>query len=313
VCCIIISIKDVIFCGTSIAAMMRFKAVLHDDATVTIPTIHLFDDIAHVVIMDDCGEEAVSLKQLMLENPPALSVATAIGIGLGNFLAGFHNWGLDRQASNHDFFDTNQQGRAISGFVTYGRIISTITGKDDLPALSNPLLDIPTSKIDIISKISSDRIHAINTSHETLTMGDFWPGNIMVRFSPNQNDGPPSLERIYILDWEVAKPGLAGLDIGQFCAEMHLLRRFNPTCEESVTAALNAFLESYRKGFEVDAELAKVAAVHVGAHLICWTPRIPWGSNELTREVVKEGIEYLVEGYTGTQDWLKRSLIRPLL
>lgn len=94
-----------------VAAMKSVKAILPSDAVVTVPTIHHFDDVAHVVIMDDCGIGALTLKQLMLENPPSLSVASTIGAGLGEFLGRLHKWGRDPQASNHAFFDTNQQGK----------------------------------------------------------------------------------------------------------------------------------------------------------------------------------------------------------
>jgi thiamine kinase-like enzyme len=161
--------------------------------------------------------------------------------------------------------------------------------------------------------LSSDKIHAINTSHQTLTMGDFWTGNIIVCLGDTNNDSQLSLERVYVLDWELAKPGLAGLDVGQFCAEMHLLRRFSPLCDESVTTTLNAFFEAYRNEFEVGVEIVKDAAVHVGAHLVAWTPRVPWGGKERTRDVVNEGVEYLVEGYTGTREWLGGSIVGPLL
>ena len=296
-----------------VAAMKFVKASLPSDAVVTVPTIHHFDEVANVVIMEDCGTGARTLKQLMLDEPPSLPVAIAIGAGLGEFLGRLHSRRLNPQAANHEFFDTNQQAKMLSGFATYGRLVTTLTDKDDIPALSDPPLDIDQSKLDIISSIAAHKIHAINTSHQTLTMGDFWPGNFMICLGPTTGDNPQSLQRVYVLDWELAKPGVAGLDVGQFCAEMHQLRRFSPTCHEPVTA-LNAFLKSYRNGFGADTvEIAKDAVVHIGAHLVAWTPRVPWGGKECTREVVVEGVDYLVEGYSGNQEWLGRSLVRPLL
>jgi len=121
------------------------------------------------------------------------------------------------------------------------------------------------------------------------------------------------LEWVYVLDWELAKPGLAGLDIGQFCAEMHLLRRFSPACGTSATTVLDAFLKTYRDAAGVGVGVAKDAIVHIGAHLVAWTPRVPWGSKERTREVVDEGVGYLVEGYAATQEWLRGSLVGRLV
>ena len=61
-------------------------------------------------------------------------------------------------------------------------------------------------------------------------MGDFWPGNMMVVL-----DGDRNLERIYVLDWELSRTGLPGADIGQFCAEIHLLRRFEADAKDSAS------------------------------------------------------------------------------
>ena len=66
---------------------MNSVSILPGDVVATVPTIHYFDDVAHVVIMDDCGVGAVTLKQLMLQNPPPVSVAKALGTGLGEFLS----------------------------------------------------------------------------------------------------------------------------------------------------------------------------------------------------------------------------------
>lgn len=292
--------------------MKAVKSILSDDAIATIPRIHLFDEAVHLIIMDDCGKSTLTLKQLMLQDPPPISIAHDIGKGLGEFLGRLHTWGVDPDASNHAYFDTNEQGKMVTGFVTYGRLVSTLSGKDNLSALTDPDLQIPQSKIDIISGIATKRINAVNTFHQTLTMGDFWPGNILVRLG-EENDHR-SLERIYVLDWELSKPGIAGLDVGQFTAEMHLLRRFSPAQDESVSAALSSFLKSYRASFSVvDEELARVAAVHVGAHLVTWTPRVPWGGKELTRQVVLEGTDYIVNGYQGTREWLEKSIVEPLL
>jgi 5-methylthioribose kinase len=139
--------------------------MLPTDTDVTVPTVHYFDDIAHVVIMDDCGIRSLTLKQLMLGNPPSSLIANAIGARLGEFLGRLHAWARDPQTSNLEFFDKNQQAKMMSGFITYSRLVSTLIGEDKPPALIDPPLDIAQSKIDVISISSSDKVHAINTSH----------------------------------------------------------------------------------------------------------------------------------------------------
>ena len=187
----------------------------------------------------------------------------------------------------------------MTGIITYCRPISTLTAKDTPPSLPTPL-QIPQSKIFIISTIASNKITVDSSSHhQTFTMGDFWPGNILVRSSPTGGD----LERIYVLDWELSKLGLVGLDVGQFTAEIYLLHRFNPSSSASIL--LTSFLNSYHLSTSPSEELAKIAATHVGAHLVAITPRIPpWNTNgrELTRSCWREliiswiGIEGVVRG-----------------
>lgn len=138
-------------------------------------------------------------------------------------------------------------------------------------------------------------------------MGDFWPGNIMVTINAEQTE----LTQIHILDWELAKPGLPGLDIGQFLAEMHLLRTFHPPCDYIASNIMTSFLESYYRKTPVDESLCRDAIVHVGAHLVTWTPRVPWGSTQKTKDMVEEGVKLLVDGYTGSLQ--TESIVGPLI
>ncbi|KAF7985136.1 hypothetical protein HWV62_7688 [Athelia sp. TMB] len=296
-----------------VAAMRATKAALPENSMATVPTIHHYDEDAHVFIMDDCGNGGLTLKQLMLERPPPIAMGIAIGTALGDFLGHFHAWGVDPIASQHAYFNTNQQGKMLTRYCTYDRLVSTLDGKDRLPSLSDPPLRVSQTDLDTISKASDERCDAIDKSQETLTMGDFWPGNILVNIQYPLNGDPPLLQRIYVVDWELAKPGVSGLDVGQACAEMHLLRRFNPACEPTISQTMEAFLKAYRDKYSVPYSMAKIVAGHIGAHLVAWTPRIPWGGKELTREVVMEGVEYLTEGYAGESKWLQSSIVRPLL
>jgi hypothetical protein len=70
---------------------------------------------------------------------------------------------------------------------------------------------------------------------------------------------------------------------------------------------------NYHSSFGVGMEIATDAMVHVRVHLVAWILRVTWGSKECTREVVIEGVEYLVEEYAGAEEWLERFIIIPLL
>jgi len=123
------------------------------------------------------------------------------------------------------------------------------------------------------------------------------------------------VEKLYVLDWEVSKTGLPGLDLGQFCAEMYTLSEFYPARRESTQTIIGSFLGTYgeRRGKE-NIELARIVVSHIGAHLVAWTPRVStWYGREKTREVVEKGVEMLVMGEEGTELSLRESIVGPLL
>ena len=112
--------------------------------------------------------------------------------------------------------------------------------------------------------------------------------------SPNQQG---DLEHLYILDWEVARAGLSGIEVGQFCAEIHMLRRFNPErCQDTATLVLEHFFKAYTR-FAGDVEQARKAYVHMGVHMSILGARVAWGGKEVTRQVVLEGLRKIVDGY----------------
>lgn len=105
------------------------------------------------------------------------------------------------------------------------------------------------------------------------------------------------LERLYILDWEVTRVGLLGNEIGQFCAEIHMLRRFNSeVCGDTATLVLEHFLKAYASAGDV--EHARRAFVHMGVHMSVLGARVEWGEKEVTRQVVLEGLRKIVDGYS---------------
>ena len=110
-------------------------------------------------------------------------------------------------------------------------------------------------------------------------------------------DKKGDLERLYILDWEITRAGLPGIEIGQFCAEIHMLRRFNGgVCQDTATLVLEHFLKAYAR-LAGDEEQGRRAFVHMGVHMSVLGARVEWGEKEVTREVVREGLRKIVDGY----------------
>ncbi|KAJ7697194.1 kinase-like domain-containing protein [Mycena rosella] len=293
--------------AASIPLAIERQVRLNCGPFATVPGMHYFDEEAHVIIMDDCGASSLTLKELLLTATPSPAVAREIGLALGEFLGRLHSWAAT-DPSLLDFFDQNAQAKQITAWVTYGRLISTLT-TDNLPAVALLSEPVPPEDIDDIRAIIAERTPEILTSRETLTMGDFWTGNIMVRL---RADGEPALERVTVIDWELAKPGVAALDVGQFCAEVHTLQLFTPHAVDAAAALTDAFLTAYRAHCGAMApHMANVAAKHIGAHLVTITPRVAWGTPEETAKVIKVGLTHLMEGCSDR--WIRERSVLALL
>ncbi|KAJ7110348.1 kinase-like domain-containing protein [Mycena crocata] len=285
-----------------VEALRRVRAWLPKDSMLTVPAVHHFDDDAHVVIMDDCGPTAGTLKSFILEGKITVALADEIGAALGTFLSELHTWNV-QNPSAVKFFDGPSQMKFISAWATYGRLVSTLSGQDDLEKLEG--LQVASADMDVISQVSEEMMSlAIETANSSLplTMGDFWPGNILINL-----DADGVLQRINVVDWEFVKPGLPGLDIGQFCGEMYQTTMCCPEYAAQATQTLSALLLAYVEGSGHDAAVARDALIRCGAHLVVWTPRNPWGDKEQTQEVVRQGVEFIVNGRMGSIDTLKAS------
>lgn len=127
-------------------------------------------------------------------------------------------------------------------------------------------------------------------------------------------DEAGDVEQIRVVDWEVCKPGIFGFELGQFCAELVLLRRFNgEVCGNTAQSMLEDFLRAYTSHITPDLEMCRRAIVHLGTHLVTLTPRIKWGEKEKTQEVVKEGMKLILDGHAADKEWLGTSVIGPLV
>lgn len=294
---------------------MRYaRSLLPADSLVTIPEIYLFDPDASVIIMEDCAATSTSdldtstltLKEYLLRtagtrpSPPDESIARQIGVALGEFIATLHGKSkTDEEVL--DRFDMNQQARVLSAWATYGRLRSTLSGPDALPALSEPPFEISESELEKIDVVAEKAQTLIRTSREALVHGDFWPGNVLVRFK-STSEGGDEVDGIYLVDWELVKPGSRGVELGQFLGELYQAIRFFEENAKSAEAVRAGLLEAYKQKTEEEGDVkwekvASEAVVHVGAHLVTWTPRAwTWAKKEKIRSVVSDGVRFLLSG-----------------
>ncbi|KAL1748940.1 hypothetical protein HDZ31DRAFT_28711 [Schizophyllum fasciatum] len=248
---------------------------------VTVPAVHLFDSKNHVLIMDDCGENSVTLKDLLRDHNLRSHIAQKIGRALGEFLADVHSIGEKQPPDFMNLFASNEQARSISAWATYGRVRETLDGSAGLAALANPPLDLAKERLEQACTVADSMVQRLKLTEDKFVMGDFWPGNVLITM-----DGE-DIRSIKVVDWELAKTGLPELDVGQFLAELQLLCRFHPDSQDATTAAARAFADAYG---EKHAFNRHTVLTHFGAHLIAWTPRVPWGDKDATRKAVMDGI-----------------------
>ena len=270
--------------------MNKVQEILSSDALARVPIVYLHDETNHVIIMEDAGRDAVNLKELLRRSdPPSPASGAIIGRALGEFIAKLHAWGkTDQGRASLDSYEGYPQARDICAWATYGRLVNTVTGKSEsIPLIHDPPLQVTSEELDKISKLAEERAEEMRVSRETATMGDFWPGNVLVDLGRG-SDGSEEVQKILVVDWEVARPGAAAFDVGQFQAEIFTVQHFNPVCGP-VSEALNAaFLEEY---LSIQPELDRQkAAQHLAVHLIIWTPRVGWEPAEKTRALVEHGL-----------------------
>ncbi|PPQ64298.1 hypothetical protein CVT26_002181 [Gymnopilus dilepis] len=276
-----------------VAALKYVRAWLPKDSIVQVPAVHLFDQEEHVIIMDDAGADSLSLKAFMQQGRATVEIASQIGAAVGKFLGGLHRWGKGNKEAC-DAVKGNVEAKTMSAFAYYDRLRPTLDGTSTLEKLQDPPLKADDADLEIIDKIAQETKKALLEVDDQFVMGDFWPGNLMIQVE----DG--KLKQIIVLDWEMTKTGLAGLDVGQFSAEIHLLRRCQPEiCGKEATALLDQFLVEYKKANEPGLDIVKHTLVQWGAHMAILGARVDWGGKELSRAVVMEGVRLLVDGYKG--------------
>lgn len=209
-----------------------------DDNTVMVPKLRLLDQESHVMIIEDAGSDLRTLKEILIDESLPRSLLEKIGATLGRYLAHIHEWN-EHPDVDLTSFRNNEAGKMVLTFMIYSRLVSTLTGEDKLPHLLNPTLGIQEEKLATISKLAETRTNEIysSTALGVMTHGDYWPGNILVSLRWGADGVIEALDRLYVLDWELAMTGLPGLDLGQYCAELFFIARSHPHREESCNCA----------------------------------------------------------------------------
>jgi len=137
--------------------MTRVRQCLSPTSLVKVPKIHHFDSQNNVIVMEDCGADAVTLRTF-LDSDRALStgLAESIGTAIGEFIALVHDWSRSNPEGILDIFDKNLDANKVMADLNYDRLVTTLqrSDKDDLPLLSD--LEVEPSDIQVISKLTDE-------------------------------------------------------------------------------------------------------------------------------------------------------------
>lgn len=129
------------------------------EAFVTVPEVYLFDEVAHVIIMEDAGPGSITLKAFMQTGKVSLSQAQKIGTSVGAFLGELHRWGADNKELLK-VVKEHSEAVPLTTWVYYGQLLSTLTGQDDVPKLKDPLLDIPEEHLQAVGRVGLEATQA---------------------------------------------------------------------------------------------------------------------------------------------------------
>lgn len=218
-----------------------------------------------------------------------MDMAALIGSQIGGFIARLHNLGReDKDQPEFKYLSGNTAGRKAVDTSGYQTIIPNAAKY----GIEDPILPI------VVKELREETLN----SEETLIMGDFWIGNILLQLGENSLE----LEKIWIVDWEMCRYGAAAADVASIAGDCFLIARFH---DKSVgTRMRQAYLQNYARIANIPMDYKRVVK-GIGAHLIMWTAILEWGSDEETREFIEKGVKTLHDASKFTQGGEVASII----
>ena len=151
-----------------VAALQRVHAWLARDAVVTVPAVFLFDEAAHVIVMEDTGAASTDLKTLLKSGAVSSATAAQIGAAAGAFLGALHVWGK----GNVELCAAvagNEQAKVVTAWAFYGRLESTLVGPNAPPKLCDPPLDVSEQDLVAIRRIAEETTRACLEVDDTVS------------------------------------------------------------------------------------------------------------------------------------------------
>ncbi|KAH7919950.1 kinase-like protein [Leucogyrophana mollusca] len=257
---------------------------------IGVPTVIHYDQNSNILITQDLGTLPTLHDYFCNQSCPPSNIVTLVATKLAEFIANLHSWGKCN--------DTLRLVLPPVQEIVEPPIINVLTPTAAKSGIVDPLLEQTTEMF---------RTESL-TSDETLIMGDFWLGNVLIDIE----DGPTGIEvvkKLWVIDWEFCRYGNPAEDIVDFAGDCFFLSRFkNPTMGECLR---HHYLETYARLATARVDPFRVV-VGMGAYWISWAETVGWGDEKEVREYAEIGLEYLRRGKDRSEDWLTTSWAKEL-
>ncbi|KAI0319033.1 hypothetical protein OF83DRAFT_1241216 [Amylostereum chailletii] len=277
-----------------VGVMKRVREAGLEGMQTEVPEVLWFDEKACVLVMKDAGADCKTLKEHLREGLDP-KVAREIGKALGRFLKQVHGWGRE-SVEAREYVGGNEVGKSVVSRVTYGRLVGTLEGRAGIDKLQDIGVEVGEDEMSVVREVAGVRTKEIaEGGGDTVLMGDFWPGNVLVRLA---QDGKGA-DQIAVVDWELSRPGRGEMDVGQFCGDVRVLTRFCEEAREGGRAAVRGLVEMY---FGEEKSTGEVVT-QAGTHCAVWGPRLGYEcSRDEMRGLVLDGARYQTPLYF-PHDW----------
>jgi len=267
-------------------AAVTASGLFDSDSIVQVPKPLHFDYGTNTIFMTDLGvvdtltevfadslEGVHSGENAEPRLKAACDLASAAGSALGDFVARFHDWSsLPEQAALRKRFAQNIAGKSQCLSIHHTVAIRSAT----MFGLNEPWLD---------AIIEEERQEAAEGG-DVLAIGDLWLDNVLVSQAPEHGG-----LRLYVIDWEMARPAPPEFDIGEITGvAASFARRYGV---QEVYPFIPALHQAYSRHRTLDplkiARLAGIDTMGFGT-VLQWARE---ENEEFLKQVTLEGYELL--------------------
>ncbi|KAH7087632.1 kinase-like domain-containing protein [Paraphoma chrysanthemicola] len=262
-----------------------------DLKSVSAVRIFDYDPVAKLLTMDDGGES--NLKEAYTDlSLDVKQIAHALATWLANLHVRTREFSLNLDAGMETSQNNNNPIAVAIYRHSYQNLHHALAKFGFDTALANQINE----------KYGSLLAH----DDECVVMGDFWPGNVLVKSSDVDNSTGLTQSNLTVVDWEMVRRGTSATDVAQFAAEAFLLDTYRGN--RSLRANfLTAYFRARGNDPRLNREWIKRLAVHWAVHIAFWPTRVHWTDDAGTKKLVETGINVLKAVVDDDMDFVGKS------